>query len=932
MPPLSFVPRRPTGRVLLALGVSCILHAQRGAEIDGRAPNRSAALATALRARGIACEEGDVTWLEGPRGVLFAETGHARALVRGAEHGEPSDLFAAEARLSPEGVVLSVGETWNLTRTSGVEESRPLVRGSFAAYTTALDGVVTGVHLMKLDGPAREELAELSRVQRWQAALTAVQQTGHSRGVVRDTYTLDPPAAHADITWSADGMLGVEADGRHVTIDPETRSAIEGSGWVRPALEGVARPPGIVQWSVDRVRAMPWFGDEKMQWLKAIAFTGLDWVLRARERVSGDGGASEVARDLGGLGDQGAAPSFTDPEIGWPPAPMKPTILPALPGEGAWIPLDRDPFIGQLPGLPPAFVTSFVRTDKERLSTRIYVTLWDPRQIALHMEAGTVEPVSATGEAGPGVVPRTPEVLRHLVAGFNGGFQAIHGEYGMQASGVLYLPPKPYAATVMELRDGTTALGSWPREAVVPDEVLSFRQNMTAMMEDDVKNPWGRTWWGGTPPGWEDRIHTTRSGICLTKENFVGYFWGNEISEEALADGMKAARCAYGIHLDMNPGLAGFEFYKVGPAATWKPLERKLQSDWEWEGQLDSFPDTKIRARRMVKGMGHINFPQYVHVDARDFFYLTTRALLPGEPLASPLGANEPGEGEWRVKGLPQHGFPYAVATTSVRIDAAAPKLRALLLRVDPRVVVPAASAGTTAETPTVVSFAAPVVKRNDTLGIWLQGGVFFAGREAPGASAFPVVTGAPPSAADAGLATAVAGVQDEDGMLVWIELPAGEAPSSARTHAMDAVLAKLGCRVRVATAGIGRAWLGGPAGVVDLTGAPPAAGGGPTGAFTRLVRGEGPAARRYFPDTKVVPPAVWQPLQSQRVRYFPKKHEAPSASASTSAAAPPSSPPPAPTSAPRPAGTSAPPRPPGTAAPRPAGTGAPAATRTGKP
>ena len=66
------------------------------------------------------------------------------------------------------------------------------------------------------------------------------------------------------------------------------------------------------------------------------------------------------------------------------------------------MPLDDDPFVRTNPGAPPAFVTTFIRTDRERKYTRIYVTVWDPRQVELHMMAGTVEPVGATGEAGPG--------------------------------------------------------------------------------------------------------------------------------------------------------------------------------------------------------------------------------------------------------------------------------------------------------------------------------------------------------------------------------------------------------------------------------------------------------------------------------------------------------------------------------------------------
>ena len=136
------------------------------------------------------------------------------------------------------------------------------------------------------------------------------------------------------------------------------------------------------------------------------------------------------------------------------------------------------------------------------------MTLWDPRQVALHMEAGTVEPISATGEHGSGLIPRVPEVMEHVVAAFNGGFQAQHGEYGMQANGIEYLPPKPYAATVVELRDGSNGFGAWPDSAAVPDDVIGMRQNLTALVENGKFNPWGRTWWGGAPPGWPDQIHT----------------------------------------------------------------------------------------------------------------------------------------------------------------------------------------------------------------------------------------------------------------------------------------------------------------------------------------------------------------------------------------------------------------------------------------
>src|SRR5205085_1461779 len=108
--------------------LAAFVASSRGSEVDPVAPNRSAALVQVLDARGFACTEEDVTWIVGAHGVRGAMVGGARALVRASQHGEPDDLYLVEARLSPEGVLLDAGSVWNITRTTGVDESRPLVR------------------------------------------------------------------------------------------------------------------------------------------------------------------------------------------------------------------------------------------------------------------------------------------------------------------------------------------------------------------------------------------------------------------------------------------------------------------------------------------------------------------------------------------------------------------------------------------------------------------------------------------------------------------------------------------------------------------------------------------------------------------------------------------------------------------------------------
>lgn len=910
------------------------------APIDDAAPSNSAALCSALVRSAIACSAADVIWVDGPSGVVGATVGQARALVRGRplpragapvdvgaplDRNETFDVFSVEARLSPEGHLLDVGDAYDLTPTSDADEGTPVLQGSRAAYVVSLDGRPEAVHVLDLAGHPRRAYEELTRVQRMQVSVADWQQTGRKRGVKRTVFALVPPPSSVALSFRPDGALEIKTEARTLVVDPARDAVIDGTAYLRVTPEVVSKPPTFGPWMSDRLRAASWFGDEKNQILKVVAFTAIEWFKGAKTKITGDTGEKDAQEDLASLNqDNGASPpvTFTDPEIGWPPKPLEPLLKPPLTGEGQWISLEKDAFITPIPGVPTPFLTTFVRGDPAARQTRVYVTLWDPRLVSLHMEAGTVEPVSATGEAGPGQIPRTPEIIRHVVAGFNGGFQATHGQFGMQANGVLYLPPKPYAATVMELRDGTTAFGAWPNSSAVPDEILSFRQNMSPLVQDDKYNPWRRAWWGGVPPGWHDAIHTTRSGICLTKDNFVAYFWGNDIGPEPLGRAMLVARCAFGIHLDMNPGLAGFEFYNVQTTSDFQPLGRPLQAAWEYEGGFKDLPDFKFRSRRMIKSMGHMLFPRYIHRDARDFFYLTARAVLPGPPIA-PIGggavttpAVEGEGGHFRVKGLPQHGYPYAVAITSVRLGAEPTATRARIVRIDPRTVraevgadaraatsagadAGAAAAGAviavfghargSAQGATTPRHAGPDAgaTTGSTTKLWLGPHVFAIDKVAPRA-AVALADIAPLGTAASARARAAAGISDEDGMLQWVELLPEDNADATTAERMMKLLERSGCSSRGLVLGDVRAFLGGS---LDIGGQPATV----SATVARLRRTPAPGARAYFESTEIVPQSVWFPLQQRRVKWrptlAPKEKPAGSASASSSGALPPSAP-----------------------------------------
>lgn len=819
-------------------------------EIGG---DRTASLIRALSQDGLSAT--DVAWIDPPPAGIFASvTETYRALVRASSRGEPNDLYLVRVRLSPSGALLRVSGTSNLTRTPSADESPPSVDGQLAAYTASIEGVTTSVYALDLSRE-RELADDLTGLARAQIAITNWQETGQLAGINRRGWTFDPSPSALTLRFG-NGDIDLIADGNPILLPREGQEPLVGGEFIRPHRTARARPGNLVTWAVDRVRNLSWFGDDRMQRLKAAAFTVVDAASWVEKMIFGDTSAKDIATDLGEVANVKPV-TYTDPETGWPPAPMKPIILPPLAGEGQWVPLDADPFILTNPGAPPAFVTSYIRADRERQYTRIYVTIWDPRQVEMHMMAGTVEPVGASGEAGPGLVPRTPEVIGRFVAGMNGGFQALHGEFGMMGDGIVYLPPKPYAATVAALRDGSTGFGEWPANEGVPDTILSFRQNLTALVKDEKFNPYGRTWWGGTPPGQTDKVHSVRTGICLTKENFIAYFYGADMAAEVLAQGMIRARCKFGIHLDMNVGHTGLEFYRVAPASELPRIGRTLQGDWEAEGPVPGLEGWNFRGRRMIRGMPLMNFPRYIQREARDFFYLTLRHVLPGADLPSKSGS----EGHWQTRGLPQHGFPFALATTRVAPDPGRPDFGIDLLKVDPRVVGAQGAPEMDPTAPTVVVFSGIARAKSGHPTLWIARGAFSIGEQAP-EGATELFSGlSAPEVATAAAANAAVGIVDEDGMLIYAE--SASAPDSAAV--LDRFLARLGCSSRMVLAHPLSPALGG---TTSLTGAPlPQADAG----MVRLVRREAPAAHSIFEDTPITSPEVWQPLQMRRVRYFKK-------------------------------------------------------------
>jgi len=815
---------------------------------------RSEALTRELAQHHVEADPRDVKWLDEPPSALASPLRRARALVRARREGEPWDIYLVRARLSPEGALLGVDGTFDLTRTSAVGEDGLSARDGRGAWLVGGPDRTYRIELADVRGEPRPKGEEWTPLARAQHAITNLQRVGQLEGLARRSFKLDPAARHVVLELQADRLVAT-ADDHRIAIPFDPAGPIDGGRFVREEDRTIASPGNLITWAVDRARDLPWFGDERMQLTKAIAYAALDRIDRAVGAVRKTEVRSPALSELG----EAAPADHADPETGFPPEPLPSPIGSALPDEGKWLLLDHDPYVRTSPAVPVPLVTTYLRADPGRAESRVIVVEWDPRQVELDVVAGTEEPQSATGETGNGMIPRTPETMTRVIAAFNGAFQSTHGDFGMMQDGALLVPPKPYAATVARLSDGSTGFGTWPDDATVPGDFVSFRQNLTPLVGEGKTNPYGRTWWGGVPHDWEDETHTVRSGLCLTREGFVAYFYGTQIDHLHLARAMLSARCEYGVHLDMNQGHTGLELYRADRAEALPPLPDKLDGHWQAEGDVIEMPGYRFRGRRLVRNMQLMHFPRYIRRGARDYFYLMLKPLLPREPLTT--FAREPGEGEWIVKELPQHGFPYAIATTSVRPDGTRPETKVRVLALDPAMV-RSASTDDPADAVVVSIATAASTPRAEAgrLSLFLGESRAFVAEHPPEG---PVLRVAEGTSAIPRVAAAAAGI-DADGKLVYAEV--STAPDPGRDGALLAtVLDAAHCSSRLFFAEPLSLALGGAR---DLSGHPVRQA---SQGLIRLVRASTHGARRLFPGTPVLAPPQWMPLQRQ-TRWFPKE------------------------------------------------------------
>ncbi len=548
--------------------------------------------------------------------------------------GGPRDVWRARVRVSPEGHPISIDDVHDLTGTPLGDDHGLVLRGHHAMFATHAFGQEQSVTVLDVasEGSQNTTTRASDRAMAW---VSNFQATGSGDGVGRVDVTLDEPSRTVTLARAGD-LVTIDL----VDDDGRTRRArldVAKGELVTPAAglhaDGARHlPKRLVFWAVDTVRAVPWIGPAPIAWLEDKTFALRD----ASRQLSFRFHEADATQTLAAPETAPPPPSILDASqtsadaAHWPPPQIRTIWKTPEPGEGEWQ-TPRLSWMRKVPGVdataPSPFYRTFVRPDEERPYAKVLLVAMDMRQLELGMEAGVEDPKPLAGPHGSGRIPRDPQISSRVVAAFNGAFKSEHGNYGMMVNRRVLLPPQPGAATVVVTKDQRVGLGSWGAtkevagiRGVADADIVSFRQNLDALLDNGEINPTKRALWGYTLPG--SGTQTERSGVCVTEAGHLAYAWGEDVSATTLAKAMKMAGCVYGMHLDMNPHHTGFLF------STIHDLKSRSYKSELLAPKMEISPD------------------RYIEYASKDFFYVMVHDATP-QPLAgvsawTPDGGSQP--------------------------------------------------------------------------------------------------------------------------------------------------------------------------------------------------------------------------------------------------------------------------------------------------
>jgi hypothetical protein len=296
-------------------------------------------------------------------------------------------------------------------------------------------------------------------------------------------------------------------------------------------------------------------------------------------------------------------PTPAPPAIDFPPPNFRPPHeRSAQPGDGQWVRLGGP---GERAGDgEPVLFRTVVHPHSISKWISVTVVAINLERAALHLVAGTEDPVSKTAppELRTGLVP--PEHHDSLIAVMNGGWKTAHGQWGVQVGGHTFVPPRPEGCTVAIFRDGHVRVRSWPALEPQLSEIEAYRQTPPCLIESGAIHPLLAAGqerpWGGMSPKEKTRRRSALGADASGRILFYGF--GEEAGAKLLAEGMRIAGALEAAETDINYSWTRFLLFgQKGP-------DRKLQV-----------------TSTLVPQMVHQKTGYVERAMPRDFFYLRRR-------------------------------------------------------------------------------------------------------------------------------------------------------------------------------------------------------------------------------------------------------------------------------------------------------------------
>ena len=542
--------------------------------------------AASLRASGYA-PSGRLAWAGG--GSVWQAPGDYRVFFAAAPAAasveDGMDIYAADLHIDSEGQVASDLRTRRLTDTPAGDETAPVLAGAWLAFATRVGDRYQSVTCVSL--------ADLDQ---------------------RKVFVFRDLPQQVSLRWGADGAATALAVGTRGAGRDAAFAVDLASGSVEPPAGNLIYVPalrGEQAWLpnlVSRVRELPFVGPEKIAFLENAFFTLVDQVTQAVHRIAGStpAASSEIAsgkrvEPVAGVVEVMSSPdkeieatqASSTPAITDTPVAMETRTPSGGSSTGLMTPdaiatseTSRPPTASPQPSLSPTMAPTAaptpagvqlahgvrrlaaVRPDPQRPYAEAEVIALDPGLLQIKMVPGTIEPQPTTGLIGTGVIPQ--EEWGSLVAGFNGGFAAMHGKFGMMVDRKVYLPARDGIATLAVYEDGSLRMGTWGADLKQTPDMVSYRQNCPPLVENGtITAEAGKlTLWGLSV---SNEVYLYRSGLGVTADGRLLYVAGKPLSAYTLARALKDAGAVYAMQLDVDEFHVAFITYdvkpgKVGPA------------------------------------------------------------------------------------------------------------------------------------------------------------------------------------------------------------------------------------------------------------------------------------------------------------------------------------------------------------------------------